>query len=308
MEPFAREMFRLTYRKFRFLQVLEFNFRARRDSTASRGIAKRLGYLSLDRRTRLFPHPAATKTLFILATGSSSRLLEEDEFSVIRRGHSIGVNRWLVADFVPDAVSLDSSKIGAAEHANRDIRSFLGVRMEHVARQRPDVKVLLLRPPPPSHSIQYYPIPKDLRSSVFVYGRANVVGLNETSAERELRLLVEAKGGYCIPNNMLVDNGSSVVRLIFFGISQKYEHIVLVGVDADDGPYFYADRPELGNSIELADSGLHTTETVAERPLPTSVFIRKLAQAMRNVGGPKLWVGSKESRLSDELPVFDWSA
>ena len=288
--------------------MLEFNLRARRDSAASRDIAKSLNYSSLDRKTKLFSRPVATRTLFILATGSSARLLGEDEFSIIQQGYSIGVNRWLVADFVPDAISLDSSKLAAAQNTSHDVRNFLLGRMERIALQSPGVRVLLLRPPPPSRSIQYYPIPKPLQGNVFVYGRANVLGVDETSAERELALLVAGKGGYRTPSNVLVDNGSSVVRLIFFGISQQFEHIVLVGVDADDRNYFYADQPDFSNSVDLGDGGLHTTETVAERPLPTSIFIRKLARAMKSVGGPKLWVGSTESRLSDEIPVFDWTA
>jgi hypothetical protein len=185
--------------------------------------------------------------------------------------------------------------------------SFLGKRLALMAKSSSDLNILLLRPPTPSTSLQHYPIPIALRGSVFMFGRANVEGASEASIGRELEAILAGKSGYCIPGNILIDNGASVVRLIFLGISQKYDHIVLIGVDADDRPYFYEAQDEINNSFEAGVAEAHSTEDSVTRPITTSSFIRALGATLRRLEGPRLWVGSSESRLCDELPVFDWS-
>jgi len=301
-------LLRFLYLRFRFLKILEFNLRAWRDSKASRNIASRAGYIVLDRAIRQINHPAASNTLFILATGSSARQLGKTEYKIIRRNHSIGVNRWLMSDFVPDAISLDSTKLSNVLASGvSEKMEIMGERLALFAKKSPDLKILLQRTPAPSTSLQHYPIPIALRGSVFMYGRANLEGASETSIGRELTAILAGESGYSIPRNVLIDNGASVVRLIFLGISQKYDDIVLIGVDADDRPYFHGAQDKISNYFEPGVGEAHSTEDTVNRPVSTSSFIRELGAAMKSVNGPRLWVGSSESRLSDELAVYDWS-
>lgn len=303
-----QRMLRRVYGKSRVARAGEHLLRASRDSFVSRKIAHDLGYKSLNRRDRLFSRPASENTLFVLATGSSVNLLDDTSYERIRLNHSIGINRWLMSEFVPDAISLDSTALANVTSPTvRQKMEYLGARFETMADRSPELKVLLLRPPAPSSPSQFYPIPRSLIPTTFVYGRMNLYGVSEQELLGEVRMFLQSPIESLTPSNVLIDNGSSVVRMVSLGISQGYDRIVLVGVDADERPYFYNATDKLANNFEPGEAKIHSTEDTKNRPHKTSSFIRALGAFLNETAGPRLFVASSDSKLSDTLPVFDWA-
>ena len=282
---------------------------ARRDSYASRKIAVELGHSDLDvQQTELFDK-ASKETLYILGSGSSINDLLPGHFSTISKGCSIGINVWAIHPFVPDVYSFESASqfdgvLGEVEFLEQRLRR------PEVLQNRP--KFLLLRQKIAAGETQIIRFPDELRDHVYVYGRANLVTRNDRNLIGDLKRAFQLMMRPSFPDNVLLDNGASVIRLITLGLAQGFSKIVLVGVDLDSRPYFwlannYQNRDPEVERLFPRRSGLpHDTLETLSRPFPTDTVITALAAVSEELFGAKILAGSPSSSLANRLEVFRW--
>jgi hypothetical protein len=247
--------------------------------------------------------------LFILGSGPSVLELRTSDFEQIRGGTSIGLNSWVLHEFVPHAY-------GFEEMENDDYVSVAStiskVLIEpRIAGARP--LILHLRPKPDTPSRRLVRIPPSLTQNLRYYGRTTVECRNIRNLEDDLTSLIRMKRQREIPDHVLLDSGSSVARIASLGIVRGFSRIVLIGVDLNTSDYFFdRDRRFLSArglstfnpSVQRSDR--HDTEETFNRPFSSSEFLSALANASLRAGGPQIYVGSASSKLAADLPVFPW--
>jgi hypothetical protein len=250
-----------------------------------------------------------SKTLFILAGGASVNQLTARNLEKMGKETSIGINFWPIHAFVPDAFSTEtSSEPGKASSSNL----FLTRKINSARVKNKLPEILMLRPAwPPSKEMQYA-LSEEYHSRSWVYGRANVITKSPVNLATDLHRIVRMAIQRRLPSSVLPDNGSSVVRLTFWGLIQGYEEIVWVGVDQDSGPYFWTEEPvpanyELAARLFPRDRGQpHSTSSSENRPFSNDVFLRTLARCVGLVDGRTIYVAHNHSSLSDSIPVYHW--
>ena len=292
----------------RFLYWLYFAFR---DQMASKRSAGLLGGQVLNIYSdTIFSNPNRD-TVFILAGGSSVNELTPDRLNLMRGFNSVGVNFWFLHEFIPTLYCLDSgrprSKTPQEQEAARLVESRLG-REEILSADPP---ILLLRPHGSSWD-SVMAIPDDLKKNVLLGGRANSVTRQRANLRLDLALLSLAVRHRAIPPAVLPDNGASVVRLIFLAIAQRFKNIVLVGVDLDERPHFFASpaygdiQGPIAKLFPRRPGQQHGTTSTEDRPFNTVDVILDLAKVVENLDLGKIWVGSSTSALAESLPVYQW--
>jgi len=276
----------------------------RRDAKLTDKVATDLGLRPLKvSKSGVLPTPPTT--LFILAGGASVNELSSKNFNEIRKGVSVGINFWPIHDFVPDILTTETDNETPAS-------SFLNERLSsHTVLRRPPT-ILILRTSWPPKRNALPTLPREYEGRTWVYGRANLITRKEANLQGDLSRVLQLLKRKRLPATILPDNGSSVVRLTFWGIAQQFKRIVWVGVDQDSGHYFWTEPPvparyRQASKIAPRIAGSpHSTSSSDHRPFSNDVFLRALAKSAEALTGSRIYVGSKRSSLSDSLPVFEW--
>lgn len=282
---------------------------ARRDSLGSRRIAESNGYLPLDYNKTLLAPDASSNTLFLLGSGSSVTELSDEKLATIGRNTSIGINAWAVHPFVPSFYSFETGQDGDGPSDETTFVTSL-VQRSHVAASEPGF--LFLRPTPPATPKNLVQPADELKSRSSMYGRANLVTQRARNLDRDIRRIVRASHRGKTPSNVLLDNGASIVRLMFLGGLQGFRRIVLVGIDLDSRPYFWDSpdyphgNPELSAVLTRPSGQLHNSLETVDRPFPVDQVIVALSKVLKSELGVEVNIGSRSSALADRIPAYTW--
>ena len=292
---------------FQILRWRLFLQQARRDADLTTRVSKEFAVPTLNIYEGLRKNSAASRNLYILAGGASINRISESQWSEIRNGVSIGINFWPIHQFCPDFLSTELDKSSrSASSATR----FLEAQISRNYKERPP-GILVLRPNWPPQREMLYNLPSNFKT--MVYGRANLVGNNRNNLDQDLSRIVKSVVRRTIPREVLPDNGSSVVRLILLGVAQGFDKIVLVGVDQNDGPYFWTEQPIPGKYALAArlfprSTGMpHSTSSVNDRPHPNEIFLPALSRAIEQNSLSQVFVANEYSRLFPDIPKFKWT-
>lgn len=269
-----------------------------------RKVAQELDLPALDRKNSRL-NTSDRQTLFILGGGASVNDLTEANFATIESGTSIGVNFWPIHDFVPSFLSSESDQSADADpYLNERLRT------ERMLSNPPSVLSLRTNWPVRETALQHFP--EQMNRRRYIYGRANLITRKERNLAADLNLVLGALVKGQLPEGILPDNGSTVVRLMFWGVLQGFSEIVLVGVDQDSGHYFWTD-PAARKTYAHAESVVprtsgtpHSTSSAENRPFPNDIFLPALSRAIKTTTGVNVYAGSERSTLSSAIPVFDW--
>ncbi len=249
-------------------------------------------------------------TLFILGSGESVEEVTTKQWDFVRRSTSVGINSWVVHDFVPDAYSFEEVKDGGYTDVSSTLSKLL-TRPEVLAR-RP--RILMLRPHASTPASRVVDIPSDLRSEVRLYGRTTLFTRDAKNLPRDIERVLISMVKNKVPAGISLDAGMSVSRLISLGARAGFHRIVLVGVDLNSPRYFfdvnteYWDRRKVAAFNPWHDRGaVHGIEETTIRSFAASVIIPALSSAVRSVTGTEVFVSSESSALSSSLPVFRWA-
>lgn len=307
MRGFLRQILEL--RGFALVRYLMWLQIAKRDSEGSEDSAQRGGYKALDFRRPFFGPLTRPDVLFILGSGSSINELGTEELNQVSQHASIGINAWALHSFVPSAYGFETGQDGNEPSNETKFVSSL-LRRRSVLDAKP--KFLFLRTTPPATSENLVRVHPSLQQGRYMYGRANLVTRNLANLQLDLHRIVKAAARGKTPPNVLLDNGSTVVRLMFFAAMQGFRKVVLVGVDLDSRPYFWdaTDYPAADPAVSRVfgrPSGLpHSTLETVNRPFPVDQVIVALSAVLSQLGMARVYVGDQSSTLADRIPVYDW--
>jgi hypothetical protein len=283
-----------------------------RDARVAERFAAEHGKQVLDIYRSPLLDSSASKTLFLLGSGWSVNELTDGMVRHISNHRSVGINFWFFHSFVPTAFSFDAGKVSPGEEGQLQASlNALGVLFGRPKIVDAKPRVLYLRPyqSNPSYLV---PSPPELSGLCWVTGRANLLAGGPESIEADLRFLVTRAVSGTLPRGALPDNGSSVVRLIFFALAQGFRDIVLVGIDLDTRPHFwfappYTERyPEYVALFPDPDSKRHGTTESVDRALGNLEFLAIFSQVITELDVAKLWVSSPTSQLANVLPLYPW--
>lgn len=291
---------------FSILRWHLFRRQATRDAALTSRISRELNLPSLNIYKGLSGQSAGSRSLFILAGGASVNKLSNSQWAEISRGTSIGINFWPIHRFCPDFLTTEIDKNAKCRS---DATRFLERQILINYKKRPP-GILVLRPNWPPRRAMLYELPEEFKT--VVYGRVNFVGRNPRNLERDLSRIVTSLLSQSLPRMVLPDNGSSVVRLIFLGVAQRFDKIVLVGVDQNDGPYFWTEEPIHERYVEASQlfprlSGRpHSTSSASDRPHSNETFLPALAKAVAQNSESRVYLASKQSKLFPEIQQHVW--
>lgn len=263
--------------------------------------------LSLDDASLFIGPSPGADTLFILGSGASIEELSPKNFAEIALQRSIGINNWAVHSFVPDSFSFESvPHVGDGRDLPRALQL---LDRRDILEKQPFI--LVLRPATPEGLAHLSYTPRDLTSKIRLYGRVTPA----TRLERNLEGDIESFFRHVAPrqSGVIIDSGASVVRLVALGILLGFRRIVLAGVDLNGSPYFWEKNPAYleGFSGPLPANnqphGLHETTTTGKRPFSVVTMLKALSDYFRSEHGGQLLVSSKNSMLSEFLPVANWN-
>jgi hypothetical protein len=243
---------------------------------------------------------------FIFANGNSVNELSGGDFDFLRPHFSVGLNAWPLHPFVPSAYAFELWS-GLDRHDSE-----LEFLLRRACRKQltSSSPVWLLRP-----KRQQVELMSAIMSAVpglklDLYGRANLATNSLSQIDREISEALSFLKGYANPGPVLLDNGSSVVRMISLALMHGFRKVILVGVDLTDTPYFWY-NPKFartqGDFTKICrrepDEGTDTLLT-RDRPFSAKDFIYALARVAKDQFGAEILVSSGSSALSGELGVF----
>ena len=279
-----------------------------RDGTSAARIARLAGYAELDCFAASLRGYEKRSTTFILGSGESINELSDEHFERVRAGRSIGINAWAMHPFVADVYSFETGQDGAGPSEETLLVS---AKLGRASVVRANPQFVFLRPTPPATVRNLVQVPRGVDSLPLMYGRANVITQSRDNLREDIRSILRLVMRGWAPSNVLLDNGASVIRLIWLSILQGAKNVVLLGIDLNKSAYFW-ERPSARSSLTLKQRGVlarpsgtpHNSLETIDRPFPTDFFIEELSGVLRDELGVQLWVGSTSSSLSRYLPVY----
>ena len=244
-------------------------------------------------------------TMFILGSGSSIERLTVQQFEHIRSGISVGVNAWVLHDFIPDIYAYEPVPDDRTDHYHT-----LGLlNRREVVEEKP--LILVLRPRTPVEDGQMAQIPKELISRTFLYGRVAPVTRNVDVLSSDLANLVTAFSKLRA-EAVTLDSGASIVRMASIAVRLRIPRVVFVGVDLNTTEYFWHANPAhlerhgLSN-FESGQTGLvHETLSSATRAFAVTDMLRAMGTVHSALNGGEFFVASASSRLASQMALYTW--
>ena len=278
---------------------------ARRENRTLNEIEKATGYHKLDLGE--LPGPSTTKnqTFFILGSGSSIEDLSPENFQEISEGVSVGINAWVLHDFVPTMYAYEPVEDTETDH----FWTLSYLNRPEILSARPFV--LVLKPRSPFELDQLNQVPASLLDRTRLYGRTAPYTRKQSNLVSDLR---RAFGTLAHPglDSVLLDSGASIVRMAHLGLKLGFRRIVFVGVDLNTTEYFWERNPSyLGRrGLRSFDSGqrgaTHETLNPYSRPFPVIEMIRAFSEAMQKSGNDVFRVASQGSKLIEVIHTLRW--
>jgi hypothetical protein len=285
--------------------------RARRDASGTNLSAQHQHVKILQETDLEIPSgPVRSAELFILGAGPSALELSQANRERMRAGTTIGLNSWVLHDFIPDAYSFE--KVEDDHYVSVAAGLSVALARKEVIFANP--LVLHLRSPLGLPSRRLVSVPPELHHNTRYYGRVNVETREIRNLDADLIALLRSQRSGAIAPHVLIDSGMSVARMVSLGVLRGYRSIVLVGVDLNSSRYFFEEDPSYLTRHNLEDfnpwifrTANHGTEETVNRNFAASTFIPALARASLAAGGPRVYVGSPSSKLAKDLEAFAWA-
>lgn len=243
---------------------------------------------------------------FVLGNGESVNELDERHFRVIGENFSVGLNAWPLHPFVPSAYAFELYE--GLEREEMEFEFLVGLAHEKVMKT--GRSLFLLRPRPAD-----FPRIDSLRAelpglSFRFYGRVNLTHRSLEGLDSDLRSSLAFLGRGATGPEVVIDNGSSVVRMVSLALLQGFKKIVLAGVDLNSGDYFWygskfiRTHGDFRNAVRRNPGEGRDTLSTADRPFGAIDFICALDRVARSDYGAQIFVTSSSSALARNLETY----
>jgi hypothetical protein len=242
-------------------------------------------------------------SLFIMGSGSSVNDITYEQFKLIKKNFSIGVNSWFIHDFITDIYMFEAgneswdqaSKI--FEYVDRDHKKFI---------QRPilipydsfwfDKEIKKFKNNKKLKILYYFVLPFFITRSMFL----SKAFKTRSKISKLMNL-----------NSSIYGSGSSIIRAVCLAEELGYKEIVLCGVDLNNTDYFYEieDRHLLNSGIEGLTSNqegnIHLTNDPTKKNIILEDFLKYVNEDSHF--NSKIYIASKKSSLYPMLNLYDWN-
>lgn len=243
------------------------------------------------------------RPFYVLGCGTTINQLGDDQWQQIAKGFSVGMNKWLVHDFVPDALSFEKKKsIPIYE------RLLIKERIEGSRLKFIFYPFVSLEGKAPAFNIS-----EEILSRFRIHTAARKIirsakDMNEFSGKQNFLEHISSK----LRHGLIYEQKGSVYRLMQIALASGFKDIVFCGVDLNNAKYFWDDQPEyfIKRGIQpfstvTNPASAHATDIGASNSLPISEVIEIFSRNMNN-HGVRFWTTSTESKLAGFLPVWDF--
>ena len=245
-------------------------------------------------------------TFFILGSGSSVEDDAASRFRIISQGVSVGINAWVLHDFVPTMYSFEPVPSRESDH----YKTLSILNRPEVLDAMP--AIFVLRPRTSIEFEQIRQLADPLMARTLVYGRVAVPTRILRHLSRDAAVSLRHLAARTSPV-VTLDSGASVVRMTSLAIQLGFKKIVYVGVDLNHTEYFWEKNPAYleRRGITSFESGQkssrHETLSADSRPFPVTNVIRAISDGIADGADLQLYSGSASSELAHFLPVFGWA-
>lgn len=247
----------------------------------------------------------ASDTLFVLGSGASINTLSPQDWEVIGKHDTVGLNFWVLHDFVPDTYVFEPPKDPTDRAA---LINNLSLRAEDYRQtqlfmkdgERFDEKEL-----------------RDFLSEICaVMGQRVVLSLDwelrtEAPAQFRRQLSRLDRSGWLGSARMpLPRKRASIFTITLMALRASYKRVVLCGVDLIDSAYFYDEFRDhlIGKGLQVPEpqngGGPHLTDNQQFGALTVSLALNILNDDILAPRGIELMVALKSSKLYPVLPAY----
>ncbi len=251
------------------------------------------------------------KTIYILGTGQSVNYYSDSDWERIKTGYSIGLNMWVLHDFVPTILQLELYSEND-DYLNYLIKIF-ELRQNDFLKTKIIFKGNYLYPWKYKNINKFFSkIPKSLKNNIYFTVDFRVSGSNIIDFTKSIRWLnkikfFDARQKY---NLFTAQPRASLGLAVVLSIQSGFKHISLCGVDLNNDDHFYDNtnyylkkygidfiRNEINKTIHLTND-ISYSELTISRAL--SIIEEEICKS-RNI---KISVGSINSIL---YPRFSYT-
>jgi len=236
------------------------------------------------------------KRLFILGTGSSINTITKEQFKVMKSDNAltIGLNGWVFHKFIPDIYSLEFDSRGKDTEANSIINKAI-IRCSSLKKEQQPI--IFLKTQLDGTNLKEYSF--KYCKKIYFY---NHLRLDDSSSKNYytslvflMKIIKKSKKSFL--SNFLLGSGSSIERILSYGIISGYKEIIILGADLA-GPHFY---DKSFNSKQI----VHRTNDRKYRDLTVEDMMKQYKKVAKKYG-VKISVQSDTSPLAKFFPVFKW--
>ena len=252
--------------------------------------------------TALRSKPEAS-VFFILGSGSSVNKLSQEQFSMIGRHRSVGINYWAAHPFIPDFYALESIPfVGDGNDFDRCLRL---ISTPKKLRVESPVLVLRTRNSAARRALSRFRAASS--ATVFFYGRVTPLTAKLKNLLRDIPRLHKVLDRHA--GELVIDSGATVVRMIGVARQMGFRNIVLVGVELYNTRYFWEDKnfdpPTDVVPVNNQSATTHESNSPKNRRFRAQDMILALQESLQREG-VTLSLAFKTGVLSGRLPTYAW--
>lgn len=183
---------------------------------------------------------AQSKHLYILGTGASVNTYSNSDWDEIRNGYSIGLNMWVMHDFVPNMYFLEL--LSEDERYLDNLLQILKARQHQLTETKIYIKSNYLLPWRYKLVDKFLcGLPYNLKKNTFFISDFPITGLTLENYERSIKWL-NLFGFFDVRTQnfrFTAQARASLGFAVIFGIQNGFKKIVLCGVDLNNDKHFY---------------------------------------------------------------------
>ena len=250
----------------------------------------------------------AAQTFYILGSGASVNDLTHAQWGKISDGYSVGINSWAFHPFMPSSYALESPREARLSEQRLAIEK--GLSRAGIIEKKP--RILYFRDNSFIHSGDSVQVPRELHCSTRLYGRTQFPPVSSPHLVLLLEAFLRRDASIASRDCLLLDNGSTVIRLIHFALRAGFRKVVLLGVDLGERQYFFEEDPEipLQAGVKAPSMGaipsVHPTLSPGSRTAGFLSFLSKLSSAAADIYGARIETGSNARIWQHWLPRYPW--
>lgn len=251
------------------------------------------------------------KTIYILGTGESVTEYKSYQWNKIKNGYSIGLNMWILHDFVPDILQLELVSEDK-NYLDNVIKILEKRQLEYL-----ETKIFFKSNYLTSNSFFkvhdfFQRIPKSLKQNIYLIADFPIPGNNIDYFEKSLKYLSFFNFfNHKIKFHLMTAQARASLGLsIIFSIQTGFEHISLCGVDLYNTRHFYDlddyyfNKYNLNSIKYTSNVRCHQTNDKDYFELTISDTIISLYNNICKNRNIKISVGSMRSKL---YPIFPFT-